>query len=49
MSQPAPSRTPASTRYALGLLVVIYLVNHLDRQIMYILIEPVKEDLGLDD
>ena len=37
------------TRYALGLLFVIYTVNHVDRQIMHILIEPVRLDLGLSD
>jgi len=49
LSQSTAAKTSGSTRYALGLLVVIYLVNHLDRQIMYILIEPVKADLGLSD
>ena len=37
------------TRYALGLLFVVYTVNHVDRQIMHILIEPVRLDLGLSD
>lgn len=37
------------TRYALALLFVIYSVNHVDRQIMHILIEPVRLDLGLSD
>ncbi|MCH2172859.1 MFS transporter, partial [Myxococcota bacterium] len=40
---------PAATRYALGLLMVIYTVNHIDRQIMHILIEPVRLDLNLSD
>jgi predicted MFS family arabinose efflux permease len=41
-----PKRAPA---YSLGLLLVIYIVNNVDRQIMNILVEPVKKDLGLSD
>ena len=36
-------------RYTLGLLLVIYVVNHIDRQVMYILAELVKNDLELSD
>ena len=39
----------ARSRYALGLLFVVYTVNHVDRQIMHILIEPVRLDLHLSD
>ncbi len=35
--------------YSLGLLLVIYIVNNVDRQVMNILVEPVKRDLGLSD
>jgi predicted MFS family arabinose efflux permease len=58
MENPPPMQAPASSRtssltsspaYALGLLLVIYVVNHIDRQVMNILVEPVKADLGLDD
>lgn len=35
--------------YSLGLLLLIYVFNNVDRQIMNILVEPVKADLGLDD
>jgi predicted MFS family arabinose efflux permease len=38
-----------SPRYALGLLLVIYVVNNIDRQVMNILVEPVKKDLALSD
>ena len=31
-------------RYTLGLLLVISVVNHIDRQVMNILIEPVRKD-----
>ena len=47
------SRTPefsrAYTRYALGLLVVVYVVNFLDRQVVAILLQAIKRDLGLSD
>lgn len=36
-------------RYALGLLVVVYVLNFLDRQILSILAERIKGDLGLSD
>lgn len=35
--------------YSLVLLLVIYIVNNVDRQIMNVLVEPVKRDLGLSD
>ncbi|MEQ9449393.1 MAG: MFS transporter [Rhodospirillaceae bacterium] len=35
--------------YALGLLLLLYLSNYLDRQILAILLEPIKLDLGLSD
>lgn len=38
-----------SSRYTLGLLLVIYVMNHVDRQVMNILVEPVKGDLGISD
>jgi predicted MFS family arabinose efflux permease len=45
------SATGAGSRsgYALSLLLVIYAVNHIDRQVMYILGEPVRLELGLSD
>lgn len=36
-------------KYALGLLLVIYIFNFLDRQIVNILAEPIRNDLGLAD
>lgn len=36
-------------RYALGMLLVIYTLNFLDRQIVNIIAEPIKIDLGLQD
>jgi len=35
--------------YALGLLTVVYTMNFVDRQILGILGEPIKKDLGLSD
>lgn len=41
--------TPAYRAYALALLVAIYTVNFLDRQVVTTLIEPIKNDLHLSD
>jgi predicted MFS family arabinose efflux permease len=38
-----------SAQYTLVLLLLIYVVNHVDRQLMYILVEPVRIDLALTD
>ena len=35
--------------YALGILVVVYTFNFIDRQILSILLESIKTDLGLSD
>jgi len=37
------------TRYAMFLLLGIYVINFLDRQVINILAEPIKEELGLLD
>jgi predicted MFS family arabinose efflux permease len=50
--QPAAPATPLSPSYvqgALWLLLLIYTLNFLDRQIVNILAEPIKRDLGLSD
>ena len=44
-----PPAAPAYRRYALGLLLVIYILNFLDRQVVSILAEPIKRDLHLTD
>ena len=43
--------TPAKRypRYAVGLLLLVYVLHNLDRQIVNILAEPIKHDLGLRD
>ncbi len=35
--------------YAMGLLLTISIINYLDRQVVHILAEPIKNDLGLAD
>ncbi len=42
-------RSPRYRAYVLGMLVVVYVFNFLDRQIVTILAEPIKVDLGLND
>ena len=44
-----PTLPKAYTRYALWLLLVIYSFNFLDRQVINILAEPIKQDLNLKD
>ncbi len=41
--------SPKYRAYVLGMLVVVYVFNFLDRQIVTILAEPIKLDLGLSD
>ena len=41
--------SPAYRSYALGLLVVVYIFNFIDRSILGILVEPIKQDLGVSD
>jgi len=39
----------AYRNYALGLLVVVYVFNFIDRSILGILVQPIKEDLEASD
>jgi predicted MFS family arabinose efflux permease len=51
-ASPPPARpgfSPTYLRYALGLLCVVYVVNFVDRQVLSILLQSIKEDLGLSD
>ncbi|MGE0621169.1 MAG: spinster family MFS transporter [Pseudomonadales bacterium] len=41
--------TPSYRRYAVGLLFLVYVFNFIDRQIVTILAEPIKRDLGIAD
>jgi len=45
----APQYSKAYLRYALGLLTVVYIINFVDRQILAILLQSIKEDLQLSD
>ncbi len=45
----APPVSPGYARYVLGLLFVVYVFNFIDRQVMSILLEPIKQDLGVSD
>ncbi|WP_411816357.1 spinster family MFS transporter [Hyphococcus sp. DH-69] len=41
--------SPGYLRYALVLLLIIFTLNYIDRQIINILAEPIKQELGLAD
>ncbi|MFA9200665.1 MAG: MFS transporter [Cypionkella sp.] len=43
------SRVPAYSWYALGVLVLVYVLNFVDRQILSILANDIKADLKVDD
>lgn len=43
------SITDGYRKYVLGLLLIVYTFNYLDRQILSILLEPIKHDLQLSD
>ncbi len=45
----ASARTPAYAWYVLGILFLVYILNFVDRQIISILAEDIKRDLGLKD
>ena len=48
-AQNPPLISDSVKRYTLGVLVVVYTFNFIDRQILSILIEPIKNDLGVSD
>jgi MFS family permease len=51
-STTTPEESPITPRYAnyvLGLLFVVYVFNFIDRQILSILLDPIKADLGVSD
>ncbi|HVN85692.1 MAG TPA: MFS transporter [Candidatus Binatia bacterium] len=50
--QPAPEAAAGEARYrayVLALLVVVYIFNFIDRQILAILLQPIKDDLHISD
>ena len=48
-TDPTPGFRPAYANYVLGLLFLAYVVNFIDRQILSILLEPIKEEFGVSD
>lgn len=48
-SPSAEQRVPGYSWYTLGVLVLVYLVNFVDRQILSILANDIKADLAIDD
>jgi predicted MFS family arabinose efflux permease len=45
-----PHAQPAQSRYyVLAILTLVYAFNHIDRQVLVILLEPIREDLKLED
>lgn len=46
---PAEQKVSAYSWYALGVLVLIYILNFIDRQILSILANDIKLDLGVED
>lgn len=48
-SAPEVRTTPWRSWYALGVLFVVYVFNFIDRSIIAILAQPLKDDLGLSD
>ncbi|RDC61018.1 MFS-type efflux pump [Alteripontixanthobacter maritimus] len=46
---PDDQPVPAYSWYALGVLVLVYILNFIDRQILSILANDIKADLGVDD
>jgi MFS family permease len=49
LSVAVPDRIPTSSWYALGVLSVVYLLNFLDRTLIYILFTPIKKEMGFSD
>jgi len=45
----AANQVPAYSWYALGVLTLVYVLNFLDRSLIYILFTPIKRELALTD
>ena len=48
-AQPAAERVPLYSWYALGLLTLVYVLNFLDRTLIYILFTPIKKEMAFTD
>ena len=44
-----PAASAGYSRYVLGLLTTVYVFNFIDRQILAMLIEPIKQEFGVSD
>ena len=49
MSAPAAPISPGYARYVLGVLLAVYILNFVDRQILSIVLDDVKRELGASD
>src|SRR5215475_9104166 len=49
VSSPTPTVDGPYAYYVLGVLFVVYIFNFIDRQILSILLQPIKEDLNISD
>jgi MFS family permease len=49
VAAPAPRVSPARARFVLAVLFLVYVMNFVDRQVLSILIDPIKADLGVSD
>ena len=48
-SESEPRISRGYSNYVLALLFVVYVFNFIDRQVLSILLQPIKEDLGVSD
>jgi sugar phosphate permease len=48
-SRPQPEPTSAYEWYVLGVLFLIYVVAYIDRQVMSVLLQPIKQEFGASD
>jgi len=50
---PGPAAAPVSSGlypwYVVGVLTVVHVFSFVDRQVLYLLVEPIKQDLGVND
>lgn len=44
-----PSVTPSQANFALGVFLLAYILSFVDRQILSLLVDPIKRDLGVSD
>ncbi|HEX6622287.1 MAG TPA: hypothetical protein VF064_01150, partial [Pyrinomonadaceae bacterium] len=48
-TEAATRKVPASAWYALAILTLVYVLNFLDRTLIYILFKPIKEEMQFSD